>query len=399
MNFLVVNMPCYGDNVPTEGFVAELAKKGHKVDVISSTKCCLRIGELFHHENVHFIDYDLNQENMTKGELSTEDDSILFGAMLYKVFDEIENYDAIIYDYFAFPLYYKLKESKKCFIRFFPNFAFNPALSERIFRGPESTVFQNSYAKQMGDITINYLKKKGLAFKYNDMCDEVTYNIPPLTLVHTIKEMQPYAEDFDDRFKYVGASSSPDTQTIAIPFDKMKGPRIYVSFGTWLTAAGDCRKDLYISFFDAFKDDDVSVIMAIGDNNLINKEDIPDNFYVYDFVPPTTVMKHADLFITHCGQNSVNDALCHGVPMLGIPGGYDQFITAELLEERKIGHKLDFDKATPEKIRQLAFDILNNEDYKKNMQKLQDSITKTDSNRYTADVIEEYVNNFYSRKN
>ena len=33
MKVLVVTMPCFGDNVPFAGFVEELGKRGHKVDL------------------------------------------------------------------------------------------------------------------------------------------------------------------------------------------------------------------------------------------------------------------------------------------------------------------------------------------------------------------------------
>ena len=43
---------------------------------------------------------------------------------------------------------------------------------------------------------------------------------------------------------------------------------------------------------------------------------LPDNFLVRQYVPQQQLLEHVDLFITHAGMNSVNEAICFGVPMI-----------------------------------------------------------------------------------
>uniref|UniRef100_A0A914MW16 glucuronosyltransferase n=1 Tax=Meloidogyne incognita TaxID=6306 RepID=A0A914MW16_MELIC len=43
------------------------------------------------------------------------------------------------------------------------------------------------------------------------------------------------------------------------------------------------------------------------------------------------------LLISHCGQNSLNEAMYAGVPIICIPDGGDQFYNASLVEQLEIG--------------------------------------------------------------
>lgn len=395
MRILVVNMPCFGDNIPTIGFISELVKRGHSVDVASSSANIPRIKDLIVSTNADFIDFGIDsiEDYSNSGKvISVNDDDIIFAAIVEEACKRAKDYDAVVYDYFAFPMYYLIEKNETCLIRYFANFAFNESLIERMYRGSESKCQQTAHAIDIGNTLIKTLGEKGLKFASDNMGDEISKNIPPLNIVHTLKDMQPYAEDFDDRFKYVGAASTQDKFGRAIPYDKMSGKIIYVSFGTILTEMGDHRKGMFEKIIEAFRNEDVSVIMAIGEF-LSSKDfpDMPDNFYIYNFVPQTDVLQHAELFITHCGMNSVNDSIYNGVPMIGIPGGYDQFVTAELIESRKIGYGISQEKLTPALLKELSFDILSNEEMKNNIRQMQAKMRSMDCDKLTADLIEDYV--------
>lgn len=397
MNILVVNMPCYGDNIPTLGFVSELVKRGHRVDVASSSLIIPRIKELINSTNANFIDFDINSIEEVSGSgnaISVNNNDRIFVSIIEAAYNWAGNYDAIVYDYFAFPIYYLLETNKTCIIRYFANFAFNERLINRIYHGSEKNYEQNAHVKEIGNIVTETLEKKGFKFASDNMGDEIIYNIPPLNIVHTLKDMQPYAEDFDDRFIFVGASSTQDRTNLEIPYNKMHGKIIYVSFGTVLTRMGDCRKELFEKIIETFNNEEVSVIIAIGDSLSVKEFSyIPDNFYIYNFVPQSDVLRHADLFITHCGMNSVNDSICNGVPMIAVPGGYDQFITAELIDAKKIGYRISQEKLTPDSLKELSYDILSNDEFKNNVRQMQAKMLNADCDKLTADIIEDYVTN------
>jgi glucuronosyltransferase len=56
------------------------------------------------------------------------------------------------------------------------------------------------------------------------------------------------------------------------------------------------------------------------------------------------------LFITQCGQQSFQEAVYHGVPILGIPFFADQKYNAKKIETQEIGLLLPFHELTTEKL-------------------------------------------------
>lgn len=67
---------------------------------------------------------------------------------------------------------------------------------------------------------------------------------------------------------------------------------------------------------------------------------IPDNVYTYSFVPQIEVLQHADVFLTHCGMNSVNEAMALGVQMVAMPFINNQLSNAKRIVELGIGKRV-----------------------------------------------------------
>ena len=68
----------------------------------------------------------------------------------------------------------------------------------------------------------------------------------------------------------------------------------------------------------AFGNKELSVILNTG-RGTGDTGNIPSNIWTYSYVPQLEVLQHTDLFITHGGMNSVNEAMYYGVPMLVMP--------------------------------------------------------------------------------
>lgn len=66
------------------------------------------------------------------------------------------------------------------------------------------------------------------------------------------------------------------------------------------------------------------------------------------------------LFISHGGALSTQEAMYHGVPVVGIPFFCDQLVNMNKLEVRKLGIKLDFQTLTEEKLYKTVSEVLNN---------------------------------------
>ena len=84
----------------------------------------------------------------------------------------------------------------------------------------------------------------------------------------------------------------------------------------------------------------VSVILNTGKVSPDILGEMPENIYAYSFVPQIEVLSHADVFLTHCGMNSINEALCFGVPMVAMPFINDQVTNANQLIELGLAKRI-----------------------------------------------------------
>ena len=175
------------------------------------------------------------------------------------------------------------------------------------------------------------------------------------TIVYTSRRFQPYAESFSDHYAFVGPSVFSDKKQ-----DKGKDrPLIYISMGTVIND----RPDFYSKCIKALGDQNTDVIISCG--NTIDRESLgplPDNIRVYPYVDQLDVLSRADVFITHCGMNSVSESLYMAAPMVLYPQTGEQQAVARRAMEIGAGVMLTDDSAVS--IRSAVSEVLNNNAYK-----------------------------------
>ena len=115
----------------------------------------------------------------------------------------------------------------------------------------------------------------------------------------------------------------------------MKSPIVYISLGSIISNKGFCRECI-----KAFGSTGFSVILNTGRISPESLGTIPENIHAYSFVPQIEVLSHTDVFLTHCGMNSVNEALTLGVPMVAMPFLNDQITNAKRIVELGLGKKV-----------------------------------------------------------
>ena len=175
-------------------------------------------------------------------------------------------------------------------------------------------------------------------------------NSPYLNIIHTSRSLQPYAALFDSTYGFSGYEVDWKTNhqmDIILSEDKP-----VVCFALGLTIRSH-DPELCRLCIEALGDADVQVVMSIG--RYISVGDlgceIPKNFIVRAFIPQFEVLRHSDIFITHAGQNSVNEALLNGVSLVCIPIQTDQFINAKVVVEKGAGICLERQGITANKIK------------------------------------------------
>lgn len=174
------------------------------------------------------------------------------------------------------------------------------------------------------------------------------------SIVYTSKRFQPFAESFSDHYAFVG----PSVFSNALPAKEKARPLIYISLGTVIND----RPNFYRKCIDALENLDADVTISCG--NAINPEKLgtlPDHIQVHPYVDQLDVLAKADVFLTHCGMNSVSESLYMAAPMVLYPQTNEQHAVARRVTEIGAGIMLKND--SPSGIRAAIQEILNNRTY------------------------------------
>jgi MGT family glycosyltransferase len=199
------------------------------------------------------------------------------------------------------------------------------------------------------------------------------------TIVYTSKEFQPMATTFSDRYAFVGPSIRQFPQLL----EERKNRRfIYISLGTVLNQ----NKDFYQNCIKAFANSSYDIMMSVGEKTEITSLGrIPDNFTVKNSVDQIAILQKADVFITHCGMNSVNESLYFGVPMVLFPLHSEERVVADRVAELGAGIKLKGNR--PKYLAKAVADVLVDRTYLDNVQKLSENFRNTGGAVVAANVI------------
>jgi MGT family glycosyltransferase len=207
------------------------------------------------------------------------------------------------------------------------------------------------------------------------------------TIVYTSKEFQPKAETFSNRYAFVGPSVR---QSLEVLEERKSRTFIYISLGTVLNQ----NKDFYQNCLKAFADSSYEIMMSVGEKTEIaSLGRIPDNFIVKQYVDQVAVLQKADVFITHCGMNSVNESLYYGVPMVLYPLHSEEKVVANRVAKLGAGIKLKGNR--PNHMAKAVADVLTNPTYMENAQKLSKNFRNAGGAVEAANVILEKIDKGY----
>ncbi|KAJ8711793.1 hypothetical protein PYW08_008747 [Mythimna loreyi] len=149
---------------------------------------------------------------------------------------------------------------------------------------------------------------------------------------------------------------------------------VYVSLGTnirpWMLPEQTHRK-----FVSAFSKMSFNVLWK-WDADI---SDLPYNVKIGRWFPQAELLKHPNvrLFITQCGQQSIDEAIAAAVPVLGLPLAADQWRNAEQVKRHKIGTAIDLQDVDDEEFKNIIEHTMRNESYRINIHHLRTVIFDT----------------------
>jgi zeaxanthin glucosyltransferase len=139
---------------------------------------------------------------------------------------------------------------------------------------------------------------------------------------------------------FLGASvrnDVPDDQLRRWLESSDQRPIVHVSFGSFLSA----RADVLARVVEALRPMGVRVSLATGSADPAVLGEIPKHWMVRPYLEQVAILDHAEVALTHGGNNSVTESLAAGVPMVVLPFSTDQFAGAAAIERAGFGAALD----------------------------------------------------------
>ncbi len=374
MKILFINLPYYGHFVSTIGLVQELIKKGCQVTYLMPYDWEEKVKE----SGADFQGYE-NHKKLSEQIKNA-----------YKTAEKIiGEYNGVIYEQFFFLGKHLAEKYNKPVIRIFTAPATNEELmQEYISSGGPMGIFKYKWIARSWTKEILKALRIENSLQTDNWLDEIIHNPPALNLIYTLREFQPYVEEFDsEKYLFLGASVY-ERKERAWQDKKQGHPLIYISLGTVVKG----KRKFFQSCVEAFRDEEVDVILSTGTQFDKNKlKNIPTNVQIYLSVPQTQVLKQADVFVTHGGMNSISEAFAYGVPMVVVPFMSDQPVNARRVEELGLGVQLDYHTLDKDVLKQTVLSLLGNQHIKENVIRMQEQIHNAPGNAGGVEAIIAYV--------
>lgn len=256
-------------------------------------------------------------------------------------------------------------------------FAFNRYSSQYISNSPRELL---DVILGMPRINRALKKLRPLGYHVKSALSIVQNDNDTNTIVYTSRNFQPCADTFSDRYAFIGPSVRDVPKA-------PRGPRplVYVSLGTVLS-----NPDFYRNCIAGLKDLNADVILSIGrDTPIAGLGALPDNIRAFPYVDQMDVLSRADVFISHCGMNSVNEALYMGIPLVMFPQTGEQKAVARRAAELSAGLSLTDD--SPTGIRAAVETVLQDDSFRRHAEQIGVEFRTCPGAAGAADFIEKII--------
>ncbi len=174
---------------------------------------------------------------------------------------------------------------------------------------------------------------------------------PDLNLLTTVPALEPGLVPLDGPIVMTGPClpriSDTDRDDPALHALGDETPRIYVSLGTVFNA----QPKVFETILDGIALGEARVVVSAGASFERLASRAGPSVHVFRRVPQVALLSQVDLVITHGGNNTVQECLAAGRPMIVIPFGGDQIANARRVERLGAGVALMPDQLSAARIR------------------------------------------------
>ena len=382
-------IPAHGHTNPTLEVVRELIARGHTVWYYSYHSMQKKIeatGATFIVCDAYDVEQNLSPKDAARvGKdlaFSTQilvDTTLALDDMVCHAMEQLQP-DCIVADSMAVWGKMIAKKLDIPFVSSTTTFAFNQH-SAKIMKQSVKEMAAMLFSIPRINRHIKRLQAKGYPIK--SILDIIQNDNDTHTIVYTSPQFQPCADTFSNKYAFVGPSIRPAESII----EKTRKRLVYISMGT----VNNDMRPFYRQCIAALGNTEYQVIMSVGSLvDIAQLGELPDNIAVYAHVDQIAVLQQADVFLSHCGMNSVNESLYFAVPLLMLPQTAEQGGVAERVLQLGAGIKLS--RANTEEIRNSVDKLLQDSSYKTNAQIISNGFRNCIGPKGAADKILQVCN-------
>ena len=367
MKIVFFNIPAQGHTNPTLGVVRELTARGHQVWYYSYES----LQEPIEAAGASFIscdDWDVQQKLTAKdgARLGKDlafatrilvDTTLALDEPVSQMLQELRP-DCIVADSMALWGRLLARKLNIPLVSSTTTFAFNRD-SARTIRQSGGELLRMLLSMPAINRQLRRLRQRG--YPVNSVLDIIGNDNGTDTIVYTSPEFQPCADTFSDKYAFVGPSIRPAMERV----EKQREKLIYISMGT----VNNDMLSLYRNCVEALREQAYQVILSVGGQvDIPELGQLPPHISAHKRVDQIAVLQQADVFLTHCGMNSVSESLYFGVPLVMLPGTPEQGAVAARAEQ--LGTGIRMTDTTPAAIAAVLRRVLETPAYQINAAKI-----------------------------
>lgn len=232
--------------------------------------------------------------------------------------------------------------------------------------------FQNTLAHFFQLITFNYLHWSGV----QDIVSEFYPNLPPLqeiennvslVLTNSHSASLDFSKPLAPFVIEVGGTHCRPPKPLPKDLEDFASGAgdagfIFFSLGSHISGTNMAprKRSMFLKAFARLK----QRVLWKFDEDVPN---LPPNVVVRQWAPQQDLLGHPKIkaFITHGGQLSIQEAIYHGVPMLGMPVMADQLSNIKNVVQKGLAEEVDYDVMDENDIYEKLVKLINNPSYKK----------------------------------
>jgi MGT family glycosyltransferase len=162
----------------------------------------------------------------------------------------------------------------------------------------------------------------------------------------------------------------------AFPFEKLRTDKfkVYASLGTVFNN----RPDVFRRIIDALDGPEYQVVISAGGAyRALSQGKIPQNVLLFKSVPQIELLPQVDLVIGHGGNNSTNETIAAGKPLIVIPVGGEQADNASRMEFLGVGRRMSIKQLDKSKLRQAIGEIRMHPEFLERAAAIKQAINQT----------------------